>query len=1090
MLKRKYFHILILMLFFTFLILIPRVFAGCCYDVYYGNCGENVCQGGGCMNCGFLKCIIVDCPDNLKLRTTLAYTCNGEYYACPTPGVTYDCVCHTDCNPSASSECNGHPPGSQFYDNCGVTDPTIIIVNAKCDSNCIYSESRYECSSNRHTECQEVSCGGKIYYCTQDGGTWKWRTSSNPDRCGGNLDGCYPYDNGCEIRDYYCQSGSCTYSYSNRNPDYTTCGGSNRCGESVGDTRYLVDYSCSNENCVKVGETFIEDCRCDASDSDGGKEYSTKGTCTDYTGCLGGICQSNSYQDYCIDSTTLREFFVSGSGDNAYCYYEDKSCSDLGSGYTCSDGKCTTSPLTCERANPSVTISPSSQSGSAGSTLTYTVEVTNNDNQACGSSTFSLSVTTCPSEFTCSLSKTSVTISPGITDSSTTISVTSPSTASKGTYTFKVKATNSGATDYFGEGSANYVIDTGGGIPQVDCKHSYSCSCTNWQNAGCTGDGKMKQVRDCTPDGCLSEERIVDDYSCFSVQTYKCFNGNAKDCSATGCPTCGCASGYVCENGVCNKYEYYTPTCYKCEGTISCPSSPPCGNCCYEKLIDGTVCFPYSCSSFNNDQSSCQACGCSYNQYSDCNICGCPQGGTCLANGQCKKLVDSYTPGPCADQSKCPDSTCYDNYCQDFGGGKFYCVATPTNWYVTTRDDYCDSNGCLRDWNGDGSKNNMDIYCSGFCSPPPESTAREEDRLEKARWGQDNNRDACIYCGGGKWISDSSRFESGTTYYCCGNNAGEYYLYRKSSVCDISSDSSDVACCDAATDCVWNGRCYSSGSYHPTYSECVYCSSGTWVSKQCGEHCRSLVGICSGGYNCWTRLGYQNNCPYLNCIVPDPPSGYIRSWNETNCGRTCTWILNPYSSSTYQNSVCSLTRCENTNCWTMPSATWSVTYPKSPQEHTYKAGETIEIKATISVSPSGFTPLLECKLNKFNGNNEPVGGILFNSWVKAPFPREITFNYKIKPNCEFCEKYHGATCSNCLGSDQSYGSQTKACWKCDVTNADDIAKQLCKEGCDPSGYWVIDYCKLQADFPENQGWNLIVDDTDRNCCVSTLVVPG
>ena len=110
----------------------------------------------------------------------------------------------------------------------------------------------------------------------------------------------------------------------------------------------------------------------------------------------------------------------------------------------------------CSRQNPSVTISPSSQTGNPGQTLTYTVYVTNNDNSACGSSTFTLT-NTCPSGFTCSLSSSSLTISPGST-SSTSISVTSSSSSSPGTYTFSVTATNNADSTKRGTGSASYVV--------------------------------------------------------------------------------------------------------------------------------------------------------------------------------------------------------------------------------------------------------------------------------------------------------------------------------------------------------------------------------------------------------------------------------------------------------------------------------------------------------------------------------------------------------------------------------------------------------------------------------------------------------
>ncbi len=50
--------------------------------------------------------------------------------------------------------------------------------------------------------------------------------------------------------------------------------------------------------------TANEDCRVDASDSDGGLAYKTRGTCTDYTGCLNGNCQSSSYTDVCAKDAT------------------------------------------------------------------------------------------------------------------------------------------------------------------------------------------------------------------------------------------------------------------------------------------------------------------------------------------------------------------------------------------------------------------------------------------------------------------------------------------------------------------------------------------------------------------------------------------------------------------------------------------------------------------------------------------------------------------------------------------------------------------------------------------------------------------
>jgi len=117
----------------------------------------------------------------------------------------------------------------------------------------------------------------------------------------------------------------------------------------------------------------------------------------------------------------------------------------------------TTTTTTCTRSNPTVSITPSSQSGNPGESKSYTVTVTNNDNSACGSSTFSLSVVSCLSGWSCSLSSNSLTISPG-SSASTTITVTSSSDAQVGTYSFTVRATNNQASSYYGQGSANYTV--------------------------------------------------------------------------------------------------------------------------------------------------------------------------------------------------------------------------------------------------------------------------------------------------------------------------------------------------------------------------------------------------------------------------------------------------------------------------------------------------------------------------------------------------------------------------------------------------------------------------------------------------------
>ncbi len=114
-------------------------------------------------------------------------------------------------------------------------------------------------------------------------------------------------------------------------------------------------------------------------------------------------------------------------------------------------------PMTCAPANPMVALSPSqSQSVPAGTTVTYTVSVTNQDNAGCVASTFGLQAGV-PAGWTAPFGTSSLTLSPGAT-TSTTVQVTSPASAAAGSYTIGVSATNSSAAGYTGSSSATYVI--------------------------------------------------------------------------------------------------------------------------------------------------------------------------------------------------------------------------------------------------------------------------------------------------------------------------------------------------------------------------------------------------------------------------------------------------------------------------------------------------------------------------------------------------------------------------------------------------------------------------------------------------------
>ncbi|MBI3284983.1 MAG: peptidase M11 [Burkholderiales bacterium] len=129
----------------------------------------------------------------------------------------------------------------------------------------------------------------------------------------------------------------------------------------------------------------------------------------------------------------------------------------------------------CGHANPVLTPSSQSLSGSAGTTLTYSVTVTNNDNTACGTSSFALKATP-PSGWSGSFAAPTLSVAPGAS-ASTTLSITSPTTAT-GSNAVGISVANSSATAYTGSATANYQVGTGLQATVMTDKASYSAGQT------------------------------------------------------------------------------------------------------------------------------------------------------------------------------------------------------------------------------------------------------------------------------------------------------------------------------------------------------------------------------------------------------------------------------------------------------------------------------------------------------------------------------------------------------------------------------------------------------------------------------------
>lgn len=130
----------------------------------------------------------------------------------------------------------------------------------------------------------------------------------------------------------------------------------------------------------------------------------------------------------------------------------------------------------CLHTAPSVTLSPTlSPAVSAGATVSYTVSITNNDGPQCTSSSFTLQTNAPTTDWIAVLSNPILTLGPGAS-TSTTLTVTSPFSASEGAYEISVAAARSGVPGNEAMGSVTYTIappSTSGDVSVTTDKPSY-----------------------------------------------------------------------------------------------------------------------------------------------------------------------------------------------------------------------------------------------------------------------------------------------------------------------------------------------------------------------------------------------------------------------------------------------------------------------------------------------------------------------------------------------------------------------------------------------------------------------------------------
>jgi hypothetical protein len=130
----------------------------------------------------------------------------------------------------------------------------------------------------------------------------------------------------------------------------------------------------------------------------------------------------------------------------------------------------------------------------------------------------------------------------------------------------------------------------------------------------------------------------------------------------------------------------------------------------------------------------------------------------------------------------------------------------------------------------------QDVYCDTSIVP---------HRCQTDLYEPDANETVCTSCSTGEWINGM----------CCGDDSSEYSLSQSGEESSLEngykSDSSDEACCDQSTDCVYNGACYNADSAPGVNvdgdSDYDYCgSAGGWWDcfGSASSLCSHTYGVC------------------------------------------------------------------------------------------------------------------------------------------------------------------------------------------------------------------------------------------------------
>ncbi|MEZ4408403.1 MAG: hypothetical protein R3A52_18305 [Polyangiales bacterium] len=109
-----------------------------------------------------------------------AGTCRGAAPAMCAPGAGNEC-CLGSCDPMMGCRTAAGLCADQCSANRLRTSRVCQGCGAAGAVGACGGGGEFTCDASAHSLCQSIACGGQTFYCTNDGGTWQWRTAARCD---------------------------------------------------------------------------------------------------------------------------------------------------------------------------------------------------------------------------------------------------------------------------------------------------------------------------------------------------------------------------------------------------------------------------------------------------------------------------------------------------------------------------------------------------------------------------------------------------------------------------------------------------------------------------------------------------------------------------------------------------------------------------------------------------------------------------------------------------------------------------------------------------------------------------------------------